>query len=255
MPGGNMEFSKSTKEHLGYYVYALVDPKDKTIFYVGKASANNRAFNHLQSNRNETQKQKKIREIRREGNEPVVEIIRYGLASESVAFEVEAAIIDAIGIENLTNIVRGHGVEKGRMLASEIERLYGSAPILIDDISDPCILFFINNTYSPTLSEQELYDCTRQFWQGVAKSKRETLTPRIALAIVEGVIVRVYRIEGWHLAGSTFSSREFNGSRKDKWEFVGQLLNNHYLVGRKLIESNGETIKAIQKGYMYLPRM
>ena len=253
-----MEFSKSTKEHLGHYVYALVDPrndsKDKPIFYVGKASGNNRAFNHLQSKRTETQKQKKIREIRRAGYEPIVEIIRYGLASESAAFEVEAAVIDAIGIEHLTNIVRGHGVEKGRMLASEIERLYGAAPVLIDDISEPCILFFINNTYSPTLSEQELYDCTRQFWQGVAKSKRETLVPRTALAIVEGVVVRVYRIESWHLAGSTFSSRDFNGIRKDKWEFVGQLLKNHPLAGRKLVESDGETIKAIQKGYMYLPR-
>ena len=182
-----MEFSKSTKEHLEHYVYALVDPRDKTIFYVGKASANNRAFNHLQSKRTETQKQKKIREIRRAGYEPVVEIIRYGLASESAAFDVEAAVIDTIGIEHLTNIVRGHGVEKGRMLASEIERLYGSAPILIDDISEPCILFFINNTYSPTSSEQELYDCTRQFWQGVAKSKRESLTKLRLKPTSEGV--------------------------------------------------------------------
>ncbi len=252
-----MEFSKSTKEHLGYYVYALVDPrdesKDKPIFYVGKASGNNRAFNHLQSKRIETQKQKKIREIRRAGYEPVVEIIRYGLASESAAFEVEAAVIDAIGIEHLTNIVRGHGVEKGRMLASEIERLHGSAPILIDDISEPCIIFFIHETYSPTLSEQELYDCTRQFWD-VGKSERESLTHRTALAVVEGVIVRVYRIESWHLEGSTFSSREFKGTRKDKHEFVGQLLKKHPLTGRKLIESTGEKIKAMQKGFTYLPR-
>ena len=72
-------FSQSTKEHLGHYVYALVDPrddfKDKPIFYVGKASSNNRAFNHLQSKRTETEKQKKIREIRRAGYEPIVEII------------------------------------------------------------------------------------------------------------------------------------------------------------------------------------
>lgn len=252
-----MEFSKSTKEHLGHYVYALVDPrddsKDKPIFYVGKASGNNRAFNHLQSKRTETQKQKKIREIRQAGYEPIVEIIRYGLASESAAFEVEAAVIDAIGIEHLTNIIRGYGVEKGRMLASEIELLYGSAPILIDDISEPCILFFIHETFSPTLSEQELYDCTRQFW-GVGKIERESLTHRTALAVVEGVIVRVYRIESWHLEGSTFSSREFKGTGKEKHEFVGQLLKNHPLTGRKLVKSTGETIKAMRKGFTYLPR-
>ncbi|MBV6394503.1 MAG: hypothetical protein HFACDABA_00068 [Anaerolineales bacterium] len=248
-----MEFSKSTKEHLGYYVYALVDPRDKTIFYVGKASANNRAFNHLQSNRIETKKQKEIKEIRRAGYEPNVEILRYGLDNEEMAFEVEAAIIDAVGLEHLTNVVRGHGIEKGRMLASEIERLYGSSPKLIDEILEPCILFFIYKTYSPTLSEQELYDCTRQFW-GIGKTERESLRHRTAFAIVDGVAIRAYRIESWHSAGSTFSSREFKNIQKTKWEFVGQLLNDHPLVGRKLIESGGKTIKAVQKGYTYLPR-
>jgi hypothetical protein len=253
-----MEFSKLTKEHLGHYIYALVDPRDKTIFYVGKASANNRAFNHLQSKKTETKKQKKIREIRHlAGQEPIIEIIRYGLASEAVAFEVEASIIDAIGLENLTNVVRGHGVERGRLPASEIERIHGSTPILVDDITEHCMLFFIHETYSPTMSELEIYECTRQFWHNVAKSKREKLTYRTALAIVEGVVVRAYRIESWHSGGSTFSStrEEFNGNGEDnRWEFVGQLLKKHPLVGRKLIESTGETIKAIQNGYTYLPR-
>jgi hypothetical protein len=42
-----MKFSSTTTIHLGHYVYALVDPRDDAIFYVGKANANNRAFNHL----------------------------------------------------------------------------------------------------------------------------------------------------------------------------------------------------------------
>jgi len=248
-----MEFSKSTKEHLGFYVYSLIDPRDKSIFYVGKASSNNRAFNHLQSKKSETNKQKRIKEIRRAGHEPVVEIIRYGLDSESAAFDVEAAVIDAIGIENLTNVIRGHGVEKGRMLASEIERLYGTSPISVDEITEPCIVFFIHETYSPTLSEQELYDCTRQFWD-VGKDERDLLLHRTALAVVEGVIVRVYRIEGWYLQGATLSSRKYKGTRKDKREFVGQIVDNHPLLGLKLVEPSGETIKAMQKGFMYLPR-
>lgn len=151
----------------------------------------------------------------------------------------------------------GHGQvipARPRKQASKRERLDPPAPILIEDIAEPCILFFIHHTYSPTLSEQEVYDCTRQFWQGVAKRKREALVPQTALAMVKGVVMRVYRIEGWYLAGSTFSSRACNGTRKDKWEFVGQLLKDHPLVGRKLVESNGETIKATQKGYRYLPR-
>lgn len=31
-----MGFSQKVKEALAYYVYALVDPRDKRIFYIGK---------------------------------------------------------------------------------------------------------------------------------------------------------------------------------------------------------------------------
>ena len=101
-----MQFSQRTKEKLGYYVYALVDPRHNEIFYVGKASANNRAFDHLKSNKSESKKQSRINEIRNSGYEPQVEILRYGLATEKIALEVEAAVIDSIGLENLTNGVR-----------------------------------------------------------------------------------------------------------------------------------------------------
>ena len=248
-----MKFSKSTKEHLGFYVYGLVDPRDKQIFYVGKASANDRAFSHLKVKSSESKKQKAIDEIRAAKLEPIVEILRYGLESEKVALEVEAAIIDAIGLENLTNAVRGHGVERGRLFASEVERLHGSEPVHIGSITDPCMLFFIHNTYSPTLSEQELYDSVRQFWHQVSEQTRMNLTHPVALGVVEGVVVRSYSIAGWYPAGTTLSSRSFSGA-EDKWEFVGQLLSDHQFAGRMLVEADGTPIAASQKGYCYLPR-
>lgn len=248
-----MKFSKLAKESLKYYVYGLVDPVDREIFYVGKASANNRAFDHLKNNTKESNKNKKIEEIRKVGKEPIVEILRYGLESEAIAFEVEAAIIDAIGLENLTNEVRGHGVLRGRTHAKEIERLHGSDPIKASDILEPCMLFYIHETYSSTLNELEIYDSTRQFWQGVSKSNRENLNTKIALAIVDGVVVRVYSIVAWFSAGETMSTRQFQG-KPDKWEFVGQLIENHPLAGRLLVGDDGYPIKNMQKGYSYLPR-
>ncbi len=248
-----MKFSKSTKEHLGFYVYGLVDPRCKRIFYVGKASANDRAFNHLKVSSSESKKQETINEIRLAKLEPSIEILRYGLESEKVALEVEAAIIDTIGLENLTNAVRGHGVERGRLIASEVERLHGSKPVFISNITDPCILFYIHKTYTPTLSEQELYDSVRQFWHEVSEKTRMGITHLIALAVVEGVVVRAYSIAGWYPAGTTFSSRPFSGA-EDKWEFVGQLLSDHPLSGRMLVEDDGKPAAASQKGYRYLPR-
>jgi uncharacterized protein len=97
-----MNFSAMTKQHLGHYVYGLVDPINKAIFYVGKASANNRAFDHLKATADEREKQTRIRQIRTAGLEPIVEILRYGLPSTEACFEVEATIIDAIGLENMS---------------------------------------------------------------------------------------------------------------------------------------------------------
>ena len=42
-----MEFKPSVKEALGYYVYALVDPRDNKIFYVGKGKGD-RVFQHAE---------------------------------------------------------------------------------------------------------------------------------------------------------------------------------------------------------------
>ena len=249
-----MKFSNKTKEHLQFYVYGLVDPRDKKIFYVGKASANNRAFDHLKAVASKSDKSAKIDEIRAAKFEPQVEILRYGLESERVALEVEAAIIDAIGLENLTNVVRGHGVERWRMLAQEVERLHGSVPVKVSEIRERCMLFYIHNTYSPTLSEQEIYDCVRQFWHEVSESNRRTLAYPVGLGIVEGVVVRVYSIAAWFPAGTTFSSRSYSGTGTDKWEFVGQRLDKHPLLGRLLVDDNGQPIAGVQTGYSDLPR-
>ena len=222
---------------------------------IGKASANNRAFNHLQIHEGEERKHQRIREIRAAGYEPSVEILRYGLGSLLESFEVEAAIIDALGLENLTNKVRGHGVDRGRQTAAEVERLHGAKPVPVEQIRERYMLFFINQTYSPTKTELELYDCVRQFWAGVSR-KRTTPSEETgalpypkALAIVESVVVRAYSIVAWFPAGTTLSTRRARNTR-GRWEFVGQLIKDP-LVGRRLTKG-GKDLPANQLGYGYL---
>lgn len=101
-----MRFSAATRQSLGHYVYALVDPRTDGIFYVGKANANNRAFDHLKAKESEAAKSIVISEIRKANLQTRVEILRYGLSSEDECLNVEAAVIDAIGLENLTNEVK-----------------------------------------------------------------------------------------------------------------------------------------------------
>jgi hypothetical protein len=219
-----IHFSSQTTKHLRHYVYALVDPRDNMIFYVGKASGNNRAYDHLNSEFEETSKHRRIKAIWEAGAEPIVEVLRYGLETKEACFEVEAAIIDTIGLEKLTNRVRGHGVARGRQTAAEVERLYGSKPVDIANISEPLMLFFVNQTFSPTMSEIEIYDCVRQFWSGVGAARRT-------------------RDESGILPYST--------ALGIAWEFVGQLLSDHSLVGRRLVDGDSE-VMATQQGYRYI---
>ncbi len=253
-------FSKNIATRLGFYVYALVDPRDNTIFYVGSAKGNHRPFAHFRFKYDAPKdaKQERIAEIRRSANKyPRVEIVRYGLETKEICLDVEAAIIDTIGLENLTNNVRGHGVERGRQTAEEINRLLGSPSVPIESISEPVMLFFIDETYSPTKEEIELYDATRQFWHQVSKDARTPLADgrpkyRTAFAVCDGVVVRVYSIEQWFKAGTTQSTRRFRGNGPDRWEFVGRSVEDHPLRGKKLSEK-GETLIGSEKGYRYIP--
>lgn len=251
-----MRFSTTTTMHLGHYVYALVDPRDHGIFYVGKANANNRAFDHLRAGKGEEEKHRRICDIRAAGFEPEVDVLRYGLGTARESLEVEAAVIDALGLENLTNKVRGHGVDRGRQTASEVERLHGSKPVAVETIREPYMLFFIQQTYSPTKTEPQLYDCVRQFWFHVGERTRTPVPESgrlpypVALAIVDSVVVRAYSVAAWFAAGTTLSTRS-NADRRDRWEFVGQLLEEHDLVGQRLTKG-GRPLPGNQLGYGYL---
>ena len=94
------EFSPYVVEQIGWYVYALQDPRDKRIFYIGKGKGN-RVFAHAQDaieNQEEETSQKiaLIKEIHDSGSEVNSFILRHGIHTEKHAYEVEAALIDLL---------------------------------------------------------------------------------------------------------------------------------------------------------------
>lgn len=65
------EFSNAVCERIGIYVYILKDPRNDTIFYVGKGKGN-RLFQHVQcalENETDNDKYNLIREILKDGKE------------------------------------------------------------------------------------------------------------------------------------------------------------------------------------------
>ncbi|EHV9064829.1 hypothetical protein K1U77_004786, partial [Escherichia coli] len=90
------EFPSGVIEHLGWYVYRLIDPRDGSTFYVGKGKGN-RVFAHMRGEVAATDddellsnKLKQIREIRLAGLEVIHVIHRHGMTDEKTAYEVEA---------------------------------------------------------------------------------------------------------------------------------------------------------------------
>ncbi len=208
---------KHIARKLGYYVYLLVNPLNNDIFYVGKGKGN-RALAHLKDTADvEKRKDKIIRQIRAQKEEPRIEILAQGLKNAETAKRIEAAAIDLLGVSKLTNEIRGLRSSKlPRMSLRDVIATYEKRRIKIDE---PAILIRINRLYHYGMTDAQLYDATRGIWKvGSRREKAE-----YAFAVYEGIVREVYAIKRpWLPAGSTYFARRPNGYlSRDRWEFVG----------------------------------
>ena len=216
------KFSKNAIDALGSYVYVYSDPDTKKPFYVGKGKGN-RVFDHLNDN-SESEKCLRIQELRSRGKEPLIEILVHGL-DEETALKVEAAAIDLIGIENLTNVQRGHDSSiYGKIEVSLLDARYSHEKLFLDDIDDNVIIIRINKIYRNGMTSAELYDAVRGHWHLNLENARKT---EYALAVYDGMVIEVYKIVDWYPANSTFMERTEHYYNKqlltDRYEFVGRI--------------------------------
>jgi len=202
-------FSQSVIEKLGFYVYALQHPDTGETFYIGKGK-DNRVFQHSKGEIQldaENEKLNIIQAIKDKGMTPRHLIIRHGL-SEEVAFEVEAALIDFVGRESLSNIQGGHySGDFGIKTVQEVSAMY-QADELSTDL--PLLLININRRYRRDMSMSEIYDATRKYW--VIGKRR--IHAKYAVATYRGLTREVFRIDEWY-------DKSISG--KVRWGFRGEL--------------------------------
>jgi hypothetical protein len=195
-------FSEKAIESLnGFYVYALIDPRNEKVFYIGKGTGN-RVFSHEiesgKSRESEKKKIQQIREIENSGYSVKRLIVNWGL-SENEAFVAEATLINLLNRMpdiQLTNEVSGHHVHES-LTTDEFELQYGAGPLEKEDIKHSILVIKINKLYRRGMSEEELYDAVRGFWAASLKSI-EARKVKYVFGVYNGLIVGVYKPDVWH---------------------------------------------------------
>ena len=113
------KFSSEIIKKIKFYVYLISDPETGDVFYVGKGKGN-RVFSHFED-RSDNAKTRKIAELKKKNIQPKIEILVHGVDDEVTIKKIEAAIIDLIGKNKLTNKVGGYeSSDYGRMDLSQI---------------------------------------------------------------------------------------------------------------------------------------
>ena len=204
-------------DRLGFYVYLYTDPRDGKPFYVGKGQAS-RVLTHFSAEA-ESRKVAMLNALSKAGREPQLDILAHALKDEETAFRVEAAVIDALGLDQLTNEVRGwRSIQLGRMPLRELLIYYSAKPVQVEV---PALLIRINRLFRHTMSSLELYEATRGIWKLGARRSGA----KFAFAVFEGVVRDVFEIESWHRAGTTpYTTRPTEGwEGSTRWEFTGHV--------------------------------
>jgi len=187
-------FPPGVTNHLKWYVYRLVDPRNHKTFYVGKGRGN-RIFHHVKCTLKVTKRDTAvdlkfslIREIKKTGQEVDYVIHRHNIEKQDVAFLIEASLIDVY--QNLANKVRGHGTDKyGCRKIEKIITQYAAKPF---KAKEPLILISIAR--SSEEGKKGIYKAVRGVWR-VNVSKAEKF--KLVLAHRHGIVEGAFRPKKW----------------------------------------------------------
>ena len=195
-------FSEKAIDHLnGFYVYALIDPRNNQVFYIGKGIGN-RVFSHEiesgKSPQSEKAKLQKIRDIEKSGHEVKRVIVNWGM-TESEAFAAEATLINLmsyLSADALTNIVAGHHVHEA-LSVEDFEIMHGAEHLRPEDIQHSIMVIKINKLYHRDMSAKDLYDVVRGNWRASLNSIQKRKVEYV-FGVYNQLIVAVYKPDEWH---------------------------------------------------------
>ena len=154
--------SKSFFSKLNYYVYAIceIDSDNKRLpIYIGKGK-NDRCLQHF-SDKKKSEKVSKINELKNSGRLGI-DILAYDL-DEKTSFALESACIDLLNIDNLTNSVRGHGVNTKRLPIYELASKLSEEKVTIPH-DHRGVAYLLEKTYKHDFGDLAILEHTRGIW-------------------------------------------------------------------------------------------
>jgi hypothetical protein len=255
------EFSKEVIENLGYYVYALIDPRrscPNRIFYVGKGN-DNRCFAHAAQKLEESAltvsppKLEIIQKITQEtGEPPPVEIIAHRL-DELEAYRLESILIKLL--PNLSNSVTGHHANDYWLTAQQIETRY-SDPIEASEIEVPFLLVSLNGNpkiklpaYPQIANQPEvLKSRTLGNWPVAPEKARKV---RLVLGVYRGLVRTVFRV-GLDRNGDAklevISPEKARACRRVRFTGESDKVAEEKFLGRQIVDQQGRSLSILPPG-------
>ena len=222
------EFDQQQKDYLGEYIYTLIDPRDKKVFYIGQSKGNsNRLFDHFKEaeeylNDNSTKLSSKVlRIIDIWLNEEDVEwaIVACRIDNNSNPLDIiESALIDVLPLSQngpALNAISGH---HSTFLTKEQVVELAAVKINPTQAYETVFIFPIHNSTSDGSSP---YEATRKHWY--VTNSNQNRENSIAIGISNNISKCVFTINSWNL-NTDNNKHEFNGIPLDN-----ELVNKNWL--------------------------
>lgn len=231
---------------LGNYVYALRDPRDKKVFYVGQASDRDRLFSHF------AEAQKYLHNPETKPTSKILRIIEIWAADEDVdwfilSHGIEESSLNAVesaAIDLLSECQNGPALNRIRgphstFLNQEIINDLSAHHVKPQTKLNVVFIFPIQNQLANGVS---IYNATRSSWY--VKPEFRNKQGAIAVGISNYISRGVFAIDSWQPIGNKFEFIGRDANLPDlenrKWTTIINSALGHWLRGNFLIVAFNE---------------
>ena len=248
---------------LGRYVYALRDPRDGKVFYVGQG-VGNRIFDHfneaddwlrngedycLQKNKFASSKIIRILDIWRGDEDVNWFIVAHNIVEcdlDGIVSRIESAVIDALSMSQNGVCLNEIKAPKSSLLIQDDVGALAAEPVNPTEKISRVFVFPIQNS----INEQPIYDATRQAWS-VKDSYRDTSETTYAVGINKGISIGSYIVDRWFPVGNKygFDGRDYEPLLNKNWTAILSKVIGYWQRGNYLIvEFDGKGACRIERG-------